>query len=62
MSDTVEIRTPSQSVSVELIPRSESVLVVSSGESYTVAAGTTETYERAIVDGTLDVDGGLVLG
>lgn len=36
------------------------ILVVESGETYTIPAGTTERYLRTVVNGTLDVQGTLI--
>jgi hypothetical protein len=48
-------------VELVLAKQTTSVLLVPSGSTYHIPSGTTETYERAIIDGTLDVDGTLNL-
>jgi hypothetical protein len=48
-------------IELELAKRTVDVLVVQSGRTYTVPAGTTETYDRADIDGELSVQGTLIL-
>lgn len=46
---------------IETTSEEEDVLVIDSGETYTVSADTVERFDRAVVDGTLSVAGRLEL-